>query len=231
MELKICWFYPELMTLYGDKGNIDTLKYRCEKRNIQCIVDTCSFKEEKDLLSYDLLIIGGACENAFILNDLKERINDFKAYIESGKFLLLLCGGYQIFGQSFMDSNNKVYEGLKLLPYTSTLDQQMIGDIVLSVKLQDEEIYVVGFENHKSITTDITKPFGNKINGKGMEGYLDNNILGTYLHGPLLPKNPKVCDYIILNALKNKGLTSLCQIDDTIEEKALETVLKIFKVK
>lgn len=232
MELKICWFYPELMSLYGDIGNIKTLQYRCEKRNINCIVDTCTFDEEKNLLDYDLLIISGACEgDEMIFKDLMKRRNDLDTYMKSEKFLLLLCGGFQMFGASYMDNDSNIHEGLNLLPYTSITPSRCIGDIILSVNLNGEETYVAGFENHLTLTSGITKPFGKVIHGNGaFEGYLDEYVLGTYLHGPLLPKNPKICDYIILQSLKSKGLTSLEKLDDTLEEKALEKVLKLHHV-
>lgn len=232
MELKVCWFYPELMSLYGDIGNIKALQYRCKKRNIECNVDTCTFDEEKNLSDYDLLIISGACEgDKMIFNDLMKRRKDLENYMKSDKFLFLLCGGFQMFGSSYMDSDSNICEGLNLLPYTSITPARCIGDIVLSVNLNGEEIYVAGFENHLTLTSGIHKPFGKVIKGNGaFEGYLDEYILGTNIHGPLLPKNPKVCDYIILQSLKSKGLTSLEKLDDSLEEKALETVLKLHHV-
>ena len=101
MKLKICWMYHDLMDLYGDKGNIQVLKTRCEKRGIECIVDTCTLDEEKTLADYDLLFIGGGAdrEQGLLVNDLLKRRDAIQEAMDQGSFILLICGGYQLFGQ------------------------------------------------------------------------------------------------------------------------------------
>ena len=105
MKLNICWMYHDLMDLYGDKGNIQVLKTRCLERGIECNVDFCDIGEIRDLSEYDLLFIGGGAdkEQAILIDDLLSRKENIQKAMDSNTFILLICGGYQMFGQYYLN--------------------------------------------------------------------------------------------------------------------------------
>ena len=144
MNLKICWMYHDLMDLYGDKGNIQVLKIRAQKRNIECIVDTCSLKEEKDLSAYDLLFIGGGAdkEQSLLVEDLLSRKENIRKAMDEGSFILLICGGYQLFGQYYLDGDGNKIEGLGFFDYyteSASRDVRCIGNIAIEVNVEGEK--------------------------------------------------------------------------------------------
>lgn len=238
MKLKICWLYHDLMDLYGDKGNIQVLKTRCAKRGIECIVDTCTLHEHKTLSDYDLLFIGGGAdrEQGLLVNDLLERRQELEQAMASHTFILLICGGYQLFGQYYLDGDGKQIEGLKFFDYytqAASRKDRCIGNIAIEATLDGERFTVVGFENHGGQTMGVTQPFGKVLKGHGntyqgaYEGFYNSQVLGTYMHGPLLPKNPEIADFIIRKALaKRYGEVVLEPLNDRLEQKAKEVILK-----
>ena len=246
MEIKICWMYHDIMDLYGDKGNMMVLKKRCEARGISCTIDTLGIGEEKDLTQYDLLFLGGGAdkEQMMLIEDLLSRKENIKQALNQGTFALLICGGYQLFGQYYISADNKKIEGLKLFDYyTETGDNgsRCIGNIAIKCNLDGREIVAVGFENHGGQTRNVSSPLGNVLSGHGncfgakQEGFYNGQVLGTYMHGPLLPKNPEIADFIIYKALKAKNpdvaLTDLVPLDDTLEHEAKEAMLHRLQVK
>ena len=237
MNLKICWMYHDLMDLYGDKGNIQVLKIRAQKRNIECIVDTCSLKEEKDLSAYDLLFIGGGAdkEQSLLVEDLLSRKENIRKAMDEESFILLICGGYQLFGQYYLDGDGNKIEGLGFFDYyteSASRDVRCIGNIAIEVDVEGEKFKAVGFENHGGQTKNVSTPFGRVLSGQGnsfscgFEGFYNGSVLGTYMHGPLLPKNPQIADLILRKALKKRyGDVELEQLDDTLENKARDVML------
>ena len=232
MKLKILWFYSTLMDLYGDSGNIRVLKKRCLDRNIEVIVDTLDLDQEIDLKEYDLLFIGGGADNeqTIIFKDLLKRKEQIVQAINNKTFILLICGGYQLFGQYYKDQDQNIIDGLKIFDYytEATSDGRCIGNIAVKTNLGFD---IIGFENHAGQTKNVDHPLGKVISGHGNtyqgthEGFYHNNCLGTYLHGPLLPKNPKLADYIIEKALeKNYGQVTLTKLDDQLENDGFNTM-------
>lgn len=238
MKLKICWLYHDLMDLYGDKGNIQVLKMRCEKRGIECVVDTCTLNEYKKLSDYDLLFIGGGAdrEQSLLVQDLLSRKDEFIEAMNSNTFILLICGGYQLFGQYYLDGDGKKIEGLGFFDYyteSASRDVRCIGNIAVEVMIENERFVVVGFENHGGQTRHVSSPLGKVIVGQGnsfgcgFEGFYNGQVLGTYMHGPLLPKNPKMADFIIKKALKKRYEdVELEVLEDTLENQAREVMLE-----
>ena len=232
MNLKILWMYNTLMDLYGDKGNIEVLKYRCKKRHIDVEIDTCAIGEEKNINDYDLFFLGGGAdkEQNMIFSDLIGRKDNIKEALDNKTAFLLICGGYQLFGKYYKDQDGTIVEGLNLFDYyteSSDRDHRCIGNIVIETNLDGETFEVVGFENHGGQTKDVKTPFGKVINGHGnlykseYEGFMNDTVIATYMHGPLLPKNPKVADKVILRALhKRYDIKELTKLDDELEDKA-----------
>lgn len=241
MNLKICWMYHDLMNLYGDKGNIQVLKMRCAARGIDCIVDTCTLKEDRDLSDYDLIFIGGGAdkEQRLVAEDLLTRKENILKAMNDHAFVLLICGGYQLFGQYYIDGDGHKIEGLNIFDYyteSSSRDERCIGDIAIEAELDGEKILVAGFENHGGQTKNVKSPLGKVLSGhgntfhNGFEGFSHPQVLATYMHGPLLPKNPRIADYVIRKALsKRYGDVELKPLDDTLEDKARQVVLDKLK--
>lgn len=238
MELKILWMYHDLMDLYGDKGNTQVLKIRSQKRGIDAIVDTCTIGEKRDIRDYDLFFMGGGADNeqGLIYQDLLSRRDNIAAAMDSGTAFLLICGGYQLFGKYYRDQDGNTIDGLNFFDYyteSTDRDHRCIGNIALETTLDGETFKAVGFENHGGQTKNVASPFGRVLSGhgnmykSGFEGYMDAQVIATYMHGPLLPKNPKIADKIIARALRRKyGEVQLEALDDTLENSARDVMLK-----
>ena len=243
MELKILWMYHDLMDLYGDKGNIETLRYRASKRGINVIVDTCTLQEKRNIEEYDIFFLGGGAdkEQTLIYKDLLARKESILKAKESGTAFLLICGGYQLFGQYYLDQDGQKIDGLGIYDYyteSSDRDHRCIGNIVVKTNIHDKEVTVVGFENHGGQTKAVSNPFGKVLVGHGntykgeYEGYMDAQTIATYMHGPLLPKNPAIADEVILRGLNRRyAVEQLEQLQDTLENAAHDAMLKRLNVK
>lgn len=237
MKLNICWMYHDLMDLYGDKGNIQVLKMRCLDRNIECNVDTCSIGEKKDLSEYDLLFIGGGAdkEQSILVDDLLSRKENIQKAMDSNTFILLICGGYQMFGQYYLNGDGEKVNGLGFFDYyteSASRDIRCIGNIVVEANIDGKTVSVVGFENHGGQTKSVSSPFGKVIKGQGnyfhsdFEGFYNGKVLGTYMHGPLLPKNPEIADFVISKALSRRYENVVLEpLDDTLEIKAHDVMV------
>ena len=217
------------MNLYGDRGNIQCFRKRLEWRGIEAEVLPFLSGERIDFSKLDLVLLGGGSdrEQELVCQYLKEIKTDFKEYVEDGGVVLAVCGGYQLLG-SYYKTEKKLIEGLEILDiYTEWEPERLIRNIVLNSPLF--ETPVVGFENHGG-RTYIGKhaPFGKVFFGlgntgkSGYEGVVYKNVIATYLHGPLLPKNPHVCDYLLERALQRKygKEATLTPLSDPLEHKA-----------
>ena len=235
--------YHDLMDLYGDKGNIETLRYRASKRGINVIVDTCTLQEKRNIEEYDIFFLGGGAdkEQTLIYKDLLVRKESILKAKESGTAFLLICGGYQLFGQYYLDQDGQKIDGLGIYDYyteSSDRDHRCIGNIVVKTNIHDKEVTVVGFENHGGQTKAVSNPFGKVLVGHGntykgeYEGYMDAQTIATYMHGPLLPKNPAIADEVILRGLNRRyAVEQLEQLQDTLENAAHDAMLKRLNVK
>ena len=216
-ELKILYLYPDMLELYGDYGNIQVLRYRLEKRGFQCIIDKYSIGYEMpDFKNYDIIFAGGGADNeqSILSEDLIKYKDELKEAEDEGVFFLLICGAYQLFGKYYKGVEGNIIPGLEIFPYYTEAiadrKKRCIGNIVLDVNLNGKETKVIGFENHGGQTYNITTPFGKVLFGNGnkfgdtQEGFFKTNVIATYLHGPLLSKNPELTDYIIKYCLDRK---------------------------
>lgn len=238
MEIRIAHLYPDMLNLYGDRGNIIALTQRMQARGIETQTDSITMGKSFNCDDYDILFIGGGqdFEQDVLLDDLKKGKDiQINKAIQSGKVMLAICGGYQMLGKYY-----KTYDG-KMLEYMGALDfytvgkpERMIGNYAFKT---EEGIEVVGFENHSGRTYlgNGLKPLGTMIKGygnngeDGTEGVRYKNTFGTYSHGPILPKNPQLADLLISKALENKyGKTELVSLDDDLEEKARKQVMKLY---
>ena len=153
-----------------------------------------------------------------------------------GTAFLLICGGYQLFGRYYRDQDGNIVKGLEIFDYyTEATDRsnRCIGNIAIEACIDGESFKAVGFENHGGQTKGVTTPRGKVLSGHGnmyrseSEGFMNEQVLATYMHGPLLPKNPKIADAILRRALKKRyGEVTLEPLDDTLENCARDVMLK-----
>lgn len=216
-ELKILYLYPDILELYGDYGNIQVLKYRLEKRGYKAIIEKYSIGDKApNFKNYDLVFAGGGAdqEQSILAEDLIKYKGNIKEAVNTGVFFLLICGAYQLFGKYYKGVEGNIIPGLEVFDYyTEAIEdrkKRCIGNIVIEANLNGTKTKIIGFENHGGQTFDINTPFGNVLFGNGnkfgdsKEGFFLNNVIATYLHGPLLSKNPELADYIISHCLNRK---------------------------
>ncbi len=232
MELEIVHLYHDLLNTYGDDGNIKLIKRRAEKRGISVNVKNISVGDS--LKSADILFLGGGqeYEQTIVSEDIIKNKADFiKGYTEDGGVGLFICGGYQLMGEYYADSSGKKVKGALVLPiHTEGTDGRFTGNIIVKNSLET----LVGFENHSGKTYldggealgEVV--FGNGNNGKDKtEGIRYKNAVGTYMHGPLLSKNPALCDDLIRRAMiKKYGSCVLEPLSDTYELLAKQDMIK-----
>ena len=238
MLINITHLYPDLLNLYGDRGNIKALTQRLKWRGIDVNVTKIEGDDILDLKNTDILFLGGGSdrEQLIVEQKLLKYQDKIKDYVENDGVIVAVCGGYQLLG-NYYKSHGETIKGLEIIDYhTEAKEQRLIGNIVIRCSIDGLEFDVVGFENHGGRTVlnnanplgKVIKGFGN--NGEdGFEGVLYKNVFGTYLHGPLLPKNPKLTDIILTRALKRKyeNFEGLTKIDDTLEEKTNKSVKEL----
>lgn len=235
-EITIGHLYPDLLNLYGDRGNIACLMKRCQWRGIEAETIEFELGDTIDFTKLDIVLLGGGSdrEQRIVCQKLQGIQTDFKEYVEDGGVVIAVCGGYQLLGKYYQTEEGMI-EGLHLVDlYTEQEEGRLIDNIVLKSGLFD--MPVVGFENHGGRTyINDNKPFGKVLCGagndgkSGYEGVVYKNVIGTYLHGPLLPKNPQVCDWLIARALERKyGDGVLEPLDDSQELEANQYIYDRF---
>lgn len=238
MKIRICHLYPETLNLYGDRGNVLCMRKRLEWRGIDCEVDSLSIGETKDLSGFDLFFMGGGqdFEQEVLLRDLAgPNGREIRRAIEDQKTFLCICGGYQILGTHYETKDGVRCEFLGAIDlYTVGGEKRLIGNYVYRLADNGKDDLVAGFENHSGRTFlgEGVRPLGTILAGYGnngkdhTEGVRYKNVYGTYSHGPVLPKNPGLCDRILKSALERKyGPTELPPLEDRFEKAAHEAVL------
>lgn len=246
MELIIAHLYPDLLNIYGDRGNIICLTNRCLWRGIKVKVVNLSLNNQLELKKYDLFFGGGGQDRQqlIVAKDLQTKAKILKAEANRGVPMLTICGTYQLFGHYFKTSDGIKIPGISIFDaHTIASQQRKIGNTVvqlnklLNTKYSILNTKLVGFENHSGntfIKNVKTYPLGQIIKGSGnngedkTEGAVYKNVFGTYLHGPILPKNPHFADLLIKLALeiKYQKKTYLKPLDDKIEWQAHHQAIK-----
>lgn len=238
MIIRIAHLYPDMLNLYGDRGNIIALTERMKARQIDVHTDAITMGKSFNADDYDILFIGGGqdFEQDVLLDDLKKgKDTEINKAIHNGTVMLAICGGYQMLGKYYKTYDGKMLEYMGALDfYTEGKEERMIGNYAYKTK---EGIEVVGFENHSGRTYlgKSVEPLGKMIKGygnngeDGTEGVRFKNTFGTYSHGPVLPKNPDFADLLISKALENKyGKADLAKLDDSLEAKARAQVMRLY---
>ena len=231
MELRVLSLYPEQMNIYADRGNILFLQRRCEWRGIGFLHGGAGAGEPVDPTAYDLFYIGGGQDRdqRMVASDLVEsKRADLSAAVESGAALLAVCGGYQLLGHSYQ-LQEETLPGLGLVDLETVREEgpRLIGNVAIEVDLGSGSRLLAGFENHggRTYLGPGVHALGKVVEGKGnngtdgLEGVRRHNLIGTYLHGPLLPKNAWLADHLIATALERRYGTrpDLEPLDDAFE--------------
>ena len=225
-SLNILHLFPDLLNLYGDKGNLSAMEKRLTWRGMEATITTCNQDESLEISGFDIIVLGGGSdkEQETVCHLLSEKKEQLSAYIEDSGVMLATCGGFEMLGTlGILDIRTEYQE------------KRLISAVILESEFSD--LPICGFENHAGRTdigdyTPLGKVlFGNGNDGEsGYEGLVYKNLFATYLHGPLLPKNPGLCDEILLRALKKKysDITELSSLDDTLETAANRYITDTF---
>ncbi len=233
-KLKVCHLYPDLLNLYGDRGNIIAMQKRLEWRGLHFEYSGISVGDSFNACNYDLIFIGGGqdFEQEVLLSDLStDKKKSIRDAVETGISFLAICGGYQLLGTHYTSWNGMQFDFCGAVDiHTIGQEKRMIGDFLFTCPEKPlNGLIVAGFENHsgKTYLGNGVKPLGHIIKGfgnngeDGTAGARYKNVFCSYSHGPILPKNPVLCDFILETALKKKyGDYSLEPLDNAIEESA-----------
>jgi possible adenosylcobyric acid synthase (glutamine-hydrolyzing) len=214
--ITIIQLYPNDMNLYGDWGNTLVLKKRLEWRGFRVEIIDHNPGDATDFSTGDIFVGGGGQDagQLAIQDDLLSHGEELKNLASNGVPMLLICGMYQLFGRQFVTNDGAVIRGIGVLPVETTAGKErLIGNITLE---SDQFGTIVGYENHSGQTflDDTVQPLGKVVRGAGnnttdgTEGVQFNNVIATYLHGSLLPKNPKIADFLIAKALERRGISA-----------------------
>jgi lipid II isoglutaminyl synthase (glutamine-hydrolysing) len=234
MQLRFLALYPEQMNIYADRGNVLFLQRRCEWRGIDFAYDSAGPGEKFDPAAHDFIYLGGGQDRdqrAVAADMVESKRETTIEATEDGAVVLAVCGGYQLLGSSYqLDEERLPGLGLVDLETVRKSGPRLIGNVAIEVDLGDGPRVLAGFENHGGRTHlgsgaaplgKVLKGFGN--NGEdGFEGVRRDNLIGTYLHGPLLPKNAWLADHLIALALERRygARPELEPLEDSMEDAA-----------
>jgi len=228
-ELRVCALYPDLMNIYADRGNMLMLERRCAWRGFGFRLAAAGLGERVDPDAHQLFYIGGGQDRdqALCARDMATVKRDaLHAAADAGKVVLAVCGGYQLLGHSY-ELGDEGLPGVGLVDLHTVREPgpRLIGNVAIEVELHDGPAVLAGFENHggRTYLGAGARPLGRVLSGHGnngrdgFEGVRRDNVIGTYLHGPLLPKNAHFADWLIATAL---GLERLAPLEDALEDDA-----------
>jgi lipid II isoglutaminyl synthase (glutamine-hydrolysing) len=213
MKIRVAHLYPDYLNIYADRGNIAVLEQRAVWRGHELDVRSVSVGDAVRSGDFDLLYVGGGQdrEQALVAQDLVAKRDGVIAAVADGAAVLAVCGGYQLLGRSYRDFHGEDLPGIGLLPLETVAgERRMIGDVLLECELEPGlRRTLAGFENHagRTLLDPAAEPLGRVIAGFGndgesrYEGCRLGRAVGTYLHGPLLPRNPWFADWVLSQAI------------------------------
>lgn len=235
MRIRVGHLYPDYLNIYADRGNIAVLTRRAALRGHELTVTSIGIGDELAPGLYDLLYVGGGQdrEQALVAPDLAAKGQAIGEAVAGGTALLAVCGGYQLLGRGYRGRDGSWMPGAALFPHETVAGEtRMIGDVLIECELEPGvHTAVAGFENHagRTLLDEGATPLGKVLAGfgndgrSGFEGCRVAHAIGTYLHGPLLPRNPALADWLLARSLAH--LTGgppepLLALDDELEARA-----------
>jgi CobQ-like glutamine amidotransferase family enzyme len=240
-ELRVLWLYPDHMNIYADRGNIAVLERRCAWRGIGFSLATAGPGDRFDQGAHDLLYIGGGQDRdqALVAEDLVATKREaIAAALARDAAMLAVCGGYQLLGHSYELPGGESLPGLAIVDLRTVREpgRRLIGNVVIEADLGRGAEQLAGFENHggRTYLGPGEQPLGRVVTGfgnngrDGHEGVRRGRLIGTYLHGPLLPKNAGLADLLIEWALSARygEIPPLAALEDTLEDQAHESAVR-----
>jgi lipid II isoglutaminyl synthase (glutamine-hydrolysing) len=216
MRIRVGHLYPDYLNIYADRGNIAVLARRSAWRGHTLEVESIGIGEAVVPGAHDLLYVGGGQdrEQALVAGDISAKGKALREAVDRGVAILAVCGGYQLLGRWYTDQGGAELPGAGLLPLqTAAGSRRMIGDVLLACELEPgQQETLVGFENHagRTLLDAGAEPLGRVVSGfgndgeTGFEGCRAGRVVGTYLHGPLLPRNPWFADWLLAQALAHR---------------------------
>jgi lipid II isoglutaminyl synthase (glutamine-hydrolysing) len=235
MRIRVGHLYPDYLNIYADRGNLAVFERRAALRGHELVVRPIGLGDRLDPAAHDLLYIGGGQdrEQALIAPDLAAKAEALLSAHARGVALLAVCGGYQLLGRGYRGRDGSFMPGAGLFSHETVAgDVRMIGDVLLSCELElGNRQQIAGFENHagRTLLAAGAEPLGRVVHGfgndgvSGFEGCRLGSAIGTYLHGPLLPRNPWLADWLLGRALAHAGTgeaPALPPLPDVLEEEA-----------
>jgi CobQ-like glutamine amidotransferase family enzyme len=236
VKIVVGHLYPDYLNIYADRGNMAVLSWRAARRGHELDVRPVSLRDPLVPGEHDLLYVGGGQdrEQALVAPDLAARADEIRAALDGGAALLAVCGGYQLLGRFYRDRAGADLPGAGIFPLETVAgERRMIGDVLLECELEPGVTRTLaGFENHagRTLLDEGAEPLGRVVHGfgndgrSGFEGCRIGRAVGTYLHGPLLPRNPWFADWILAQALAHRlgEPPELEPLPDELERRAHE---------
>jgi lipid II isoglutaminyl synthase (glutamine-hydrolysing) len=237
VRIRVGHLYPDYLNIYADRGNIAVLTRRAALRGYELVVQPIGVGDPAPAGAQDLWYVGGGQdrEQAAIAGDLAARGDEIRDAVGRGAALLAVCGGYQLLGRGYRGRDGSFMPGAALFPHeTVASETRMIGDVLLECELEPgTRQLLAGFENHagRTLLDPGAEPLGRVVHGfgndgeSGFEGCRVGRALGTYLHGPLLPRNPWLADWLLEQALAHASGAAperLQALPDALETEAFQ---------
>jgi lipid II isoglutaminyl synthase (glutamine-hydrolysing) len=217
VKIRVGHLYPDYLSIYADRGNIAVFSRRAAWRGHELEVQAIGIGDTVEPGAHDLLYVGGGQdrEQALVAPDIAGKGEALREAVSGGAAVLAVCGGYQLLGRFYRDRSGAELPGADVLPlHTLAGERRMIGDVLLECELEPGvRRTIAGFENHagRTILEDGAEPLGRVVAGfgndgeSGFEGCRAGRVVGTYLHGPLLPRNPWLADWLLAQALAHRA--------------------------
>lgn len=238
-SVRLGHLYPAEMNIYADRGNIAVLRRRLEWRGMTLEVTDLEIGDPVEPGRFDLFYLGGGQDRdqAVVADDLlATKAEGLRESVAGGAAALCVCGGFQLAGHGYTGTDGHRMPGIGLLDLDTVAGPtRLIGNLVIDAQIDGETIRVVGFENHAGRTRlgPAARPLGRVVSGHGnngddgWEGGVAGRVIGTYLHGPLLPKNPRLADRMIAWALEHRTgqRPQLAPLDDSLEAAAHDAAI------